>query len=60
MDDLIKNALAKIGCEKYLQKFIDEEMDWKDFLLLDKETLNKDMGIPIGTLAFSPLVPFFF
>jgi hypothetical protein len=50
MDDLtrIKNALTEIGCEKHLQKFIDEEIDWEEFLLLDKETLNKKMDIPMG------------
>jgi hypothetical protein len=55
MDDLtrIKNALTEIGCEKYLQKFVDEEIDWKGFLLLDKETLNKKMGTPMGTLNLS-------
>jgi hypothetical protein len=63
MDDLtrIKNALTEIGCEKYFQKFVDEEVDWEGFLALNTELLCKQMNIPAGTFT-SPLslASFFF
>jgi hypothetical protein len=62
MDDLarIKNALTEIDCEKYFQKFVDEEVDWEGFLALNTELLCKKMSIPTSTLTSPlPLTSFF-
>jgi len=48
----IKNALEEIGCEMYFQNLVDEETDWDAFLSFNREILNKEMNIPLGTFFF--------
>jgi hypothetical protein len=43
----VREALKEIGCEKYISKFEEEEIDWEAFLKLDKVIL-KEMKIPVG------------
>jgi hypothetical protein len=44
----IKNALTEIGCEKHFQKFEEQEIDWEEFLELDKDYLCNFLKIPLG------------
>ena len=43
----VVEVLKKIDCDKYCGKFEENEIDYRAFLLIDKDTLD-EMKIPIG------------
>ena len=43
----IKKVLQQLNCEKYLNKFIENDIDWEVFLNLDRSFLIQ-LGLPVG------------